>query len=62
LHEFEKISRRLHEFEEIEYQGKAAEVTVNARRKTIQTFVWIYSKNSASVYSICTIHVSAAVG
>jgi hypothetical protein len=29
-------------------QGKAAEVPVNSKEKTLKTFVWISSKNSAS--------------
>jgi hypothetical protein len=30
-------------------QGKAVEMTVNRRRKTLKIFVWISSENSASV-------------
>ena len=35
-------------------QGKAAEVTVNSKEETLKTFIWIYSKISASV---CNVHI-----
>ncbi len=41
--------KRLREFEEIEISSKAVEVTVNIKGETLTTFVWISSKNSASV-------------
>jgi hypothetical protein len=49
LHEFEKIHKRLREFEEIEFQGKAVEVIVNSKE---ENSVWILSNYSASVH-IC---------
>jgi hypothetical protein len=49
-----KILKRLREFEEIKSQGKAVEVTVNNKRKTLKTFVWISSKNWASTKPIPT--------
>jgi hypothetical protein len=33
-------------------QGKAVEVTVNSKEETLKTFVWIYSKNLASVCNV----------
>ncbi len=45
-------SKRLRDFEKIEISSKAAEVTVNNKRKALKTFVWISFKNSASVLRV----------
>jgi hypothetical protein len=48
FYELEEIRKRLREFDKIEIQGKAVEVTVNSKEENSSNFVWISSKNLAS--------------
>ncbi len=49
LREFEEICKMFHEFDEIEIsKAKLYRWLWIARRKTLKTYVWISSKNSAS--------------
>ncbi len=50
LHEFEETCKRLREFEEIEisWQSSRCDCEFQGGEKTLKTFLWISSKNSAS--------------